>query len=152
MKRQRQQALLELIRREPLGSQSEIQSRLSVAGHHATQSTISRDLDELGLVRVRAEGRRFRYAEPSETTAHATASRLRMLLQEFLISVDTSGNLALALTPPGAANAVAEAIDHAGIEGVLGTVAGDNTILIVAKDGVKGSTVARRLRDAGGLT
>jgi transcriptional regulator of arginine metabolism len=151
MKRQRQQALLDLIRREPIGSQAEIQSRLSTAGHPATQSTISRDLDELGLVRVRDAGGGFRYAEPSEATAHANASRLRMLLQEFLISIEPSGNIALALTPPGAASAVAEAIDHAAIEGVLGTVAGDNTILVVAKEGVTGSTVARRLKDAGGL-
>ena len=151
MKRQRQQALLELIRREPLGSQAEIRSRLSTAGHRATQSTISRDLDELGLVRVRGAGGGFRYAEPSAATASLAAARLRMVLQEFLISIEPSGGLALALTPPGAASAVAEAIDHAGIEGVLGTVAGDNTILVVAKQGVKGATVARRLREAGGL-
>jgi transcriptional regulator of arginine metabolism len=151
MKRQRQQAILELVRREPLGSQVEIQTRLAVFGHPATQSTISRDLDELGLVRVRDGRGHLRYAEPTEATAQASASRLRMLLQEFLVSIEPSGTLALAVTPPGAANAVAEAIDHAGIEGVLGTVAGDNTILIVAKEGTKGSTVARRVKQAGGM-
>ena len=152
MKRQRQQALLDLVRSEPLGSQAEIQSRLATRGHDATQSTISRDLDELGLVRVRDATGRLRYAEPTEASAQSSASRLRMLLQEFLISIEPSGNLALAITPPGAANAVAEAIDHAGIEGVLGTVAGDNAILIVATEGVKGSVVANRVKAAGGLT
>jgi transcriptional regulator of arginine metabolism len=151
VKRNRQRALFELVRRMPMSSQHEIQQELARIGHDATQSTISRDLEELGLVRVRDPEGRLRYALPTEAAATAVASRLRMLLSEFVVSVEASGNLVVAVTPPGAANAVAEAIDHAAVDGVLGTVAGDNTILIIAKEGVKGKAVADRLRELGGL-
>jgi transcriptional regulator of arginine metabolism len=152
MKRNRQRAILELVRRTPLSSQHEIQEELARAGHDATQSTISRDLEELGLVRVRDAEGRLRYALPNEAAGSAVAGRLRMLLSEFIVSIEASGNLVVAVTPPGAANAVAEAIDHAAVEGVLGTVAGDNTILVISKEGVKGKTLADRLRQIGGLS
>ncbi len=151
MKRNRQRALLELVRRMPMSSQHEIQQELARIGHDATQSTISRDLEELGLVRVRDTEGRLRYALPTEAAATAVATRLRMLLSEFVISVEASGNLVVVVTPPGAANAVAEALDHAAVDGILGNVAGDNTILIIAKEGVKGKAVAERLRELGGL-
>jgi transcriptional regulator of arginine metabolism len=151
VKRNRQRALLELVGRMPLSSQHEIQEELARGGHDATQSTISRDLEELGLVRVRDPEGRLRYALPTEAVATAVASRLRMLLAEFVMSIEASGNLVVAVTPPGAANAVAEAIDHAAVEGILGTVAGDNTILIIAKEGVKGKAVSDRLREIGGI-
>jgi transcriptional regulator of arginine metabolism len=151
VKRNRQRALLELVGRMPLSSQHEIQEELARGGHDATQSTISRDLEELGLVRVRDPEGRLRYALPTEAVSTAVASRLRMQLAEFGMSIEASGNLVVAVTPPGAANAVAEAIDHAAVEGILGTVAGDNTILIIAKEGVKGKAVSDRLREIGGI-
>ena len=151
MKRQRQRLLLDLVRRMPLSTQHEIQQELARLGHDATQSTISRDLEELGVVRIRDAGGRLRYALPTEAVAARVASRLRVLMAEFVASVESSGNLVVVRTASGAASAVAEALDVAAVEGVLGTVAGDNTILIVAREGVKGKAVAARLKEMGGL-
>src|SRR5204862_3986996 len=118
--RARQQALMALVRTQPMASQHEIQERLSVLGHEATQSTISRDLEELGLVRIRDAVGHLRYGWPKDTAALGAASRLRTLLSEFLVSVDSSGNLVVLKTTPGAANAVADVLDRAGVEGGLG--------------------------------
>ena len=150
MKRQRQQALLDLVRREPLSSQEEIRRRLARLGHATTQATVSRDLDELGLVRIRDHGGRLRYAPPDGTNPQQKIP-LRALLQEFTVDVHTSRNLVLLNTPPGAANTVARAIDVSGVPGVLGTVAGDDTILIVTGEGVRAGGVAARLRKEAGL-
>jgi len=141
---------MELVRDRSLASQHEIQERLSELGHRATQSTISRDLEELGLVRIRDGDGRLRYGRPSDTAALGAAARLRALLAEFLISVAASGNLVVLKTTPGAANAVGETLDRAGVEGVLGTIAGDDTLLVVAADGTRGKALARRIEELGG--
>ena len=146
MKRQRQQAILDLVRREALGSQRAIRDRLRRAGFEAAQSTISRDLDELGLTRVRDGEGRLRYALPGEGHPAGAPGRLRHLMQEFALSMEASGNLVLVRTPPGAANALAEGIDEAAIDGVAGTVAGDDTILVVARERVGGRRLLGRLR------
>lgn len=150
MKRQRQQALLELIRREPLGSQEQIRSRLSRLGHPATQSTISRDLEELGLVRVRGPDGRQRYATAGNGEAHP-AVPLESLLREFVMEVESSGNLLVVKTLPGAANAVADGLDRAALPEAMGTVAGDDTILVVLREKVSARRTARRLRASAGL-
>jgi transcriptional regulator of arginine metabolism len=152
VKRQRQQALLDLVQREPLGSQQDIRDRLAAAGHVATQSTISRDLEELGLVRVRDGDGHLRYADPNDVPAPRSDRHLRAVLSEFVSGVECSGNLAVVWTPPGAANAVAEVLDHSTLPGVLATVAGDNTILVVVREGSSARTVADRLRDMAGLS
>jgi transcriptional regulator of arginine metabolism len=152
VKRQRQQALVELVRRGPLSTQEEIRAQLERVGHRATQSTISRDLEELGLVRIRDTEGHLRYALPGDAGPSGARSRLRALFAEFVTAVEASGNLVVVTTPAGAANAVAEALDHAGVEGILGTVAGDNTILIVAGEGTRGKALAKRLREIGGLS
>ena len=149
MKRARQQALTELVRTQPLASQHEIQARLSEIGHEATQSTISRDLEELGLVRIRDADGNLRYGQPNDTAALGAASRLRTLLSEFLISVDASGNLVVLKTTPGAANAVADVLDRAGVEGLLGTIAGDDTVLLIAAEGTRGHSLAKRMAELG---
>jgi transcriptional regulator of arginine metabolism len=150
VKRQRQQAIRDLVARAHLRSQEEIRERLEALGYAATQSTISRDLEELGLVRVRDGAGRLRYALPDQAGG-PQAVPVRALLAEFALSVEVSGNVVLVKTPPGAANAVAEGLDRGGVDGVLGTVAGDNTILIVAREGTPGSKVAAALRDLAGL-
>ncbi|HXJ65331.1 MAG TPA: arginine repressor [Actinomycetota bacterium] len=150
MKRARQQALSELVRTQPLSSQHEIQQHLAEMGYEATQSTISRDLEELGLVRIRDAGGNLRYGAPNDTAALGAAQRLRTLLSEFLVSVASSGNLVVLKTTPGAANAVADVLDRAGVDGVLGTIAGDDTVLVVAAEGTKGSGLAKRLGALGG--
>lgn len=150
MKRARQQALSELVRTQPLSSQHEIQEHLAELGYEATQSTISRDLEELGLVRIRDAGGHLRYGWPNDTAAVGAPARLRTLLSEFLVSVDASGNLVVLKTTPGAANAVADVLDRAGVDGVLGTIAGDDTVLVVAAEGKKGRSLARRFAELGG--
>jgi transcriptional regulator of arginine metabolism len=151
VKRQRQQALLELIRREPLGSQEQIRTRLSRLGHPATQSTISRDLEELGLVRVRGPDGRQRYIAAGNGEPYPVVP-LEALLREFVMDVESSGNLLVVKTLPGAANAVADGLDRAALPEALGTVAGDNTILVVLREKVSARRTARRLRATAGLT
>jgi len=145
VKRARQQALMELVRTQPLASQHEIQEHLSQLGYEATQSTISRDLEELGLVRIRDSEGHLKYGWPNDTAALGAASRLRTLLSEFLVSVASSGNLVVLKTTPGAANAVADVLDRASMEGVLGTIAGDDTVLVVAPSERDARTLAREL-------
>ena len=153
MKRQRQRALLELVRHEPLGSQELIRGRLAELGFDATQSTISRDLLELGLVRVRDGDGHLRYAELAEAGSsngnHAPS--LQALLREFALTVERSGNLVLVKTPPGAANAVAQGLDSSALDGLLGTVAGDDTILVVARSAPAGRSLVGTLRTMAGL-
>ena len=151
MKRARQQALMELVRTQPLSSQHEIQEQLAQIGYEATQSTISRDLEELGLVRIRDAGGHLKYGWPNDTAALGAAARLRTLLSEFLVSVDSSANLVVVKTTPGAANAVADVLDRAGVEGVLGTIAGDDTVLVIAAEGTKGKALVRRFAELGGM-
>lgn len=146
-KRARQRTLLELVREEPLGSQREILDRLRSRGFEVTQPTVSRDVEELGLARLRDDRGRLRYASPQEAAAAVPVERLRRVLQEFVLGMEASGNLVVILTPPGAANTVAEALDHAALDDVIGTVAGDNTILVVAREGVRGRAVRGRLQD-----
>jgi transcriptional regulator of arginine metabolism len=153
MKRQRQRALMELIRHEPLGSQEQIRKRLGELGFDATQSTISRDLEELGLVRVRDGGGHLRYAELADgngSNGHHVPP-LDSLLREFALAVEVSGNIVLVKTPPGAANAVAQGLDQTSVDGLLGTVAGDDTILVVATSAQAGKSLAGTLREMAGL-
>ncbi len=147
MKRQRQQAILDLVLAEPLGSQEAILERLGELGFRATQSTISRDLEELGLTRVRDGEGRLRYAPPGEAAPAGSLARLRGLMEEFALRVEPTGNLVVIRTPPGAANALAQGLDATGLEEVAGTIAGDDTILVVAREGVRGRRVVRRLEE-----
>ncbi len=135
----RRQAIVELVSGERLGSQEEIRSRLAQLGHQATQSTISRDLEELGLARVHdADG--VRYVMP-EAAAAPSSARLRRLLAEFAVAFVRTDVGLIVRTPPGAANVLAEGIDRAGLPEVAGTIAGDNTILIVGREGVGATAI-----------
>jgi len=145
VKARRQQAIVELIRREPLATQAAILDRLRALGYGVTQSTVSRDLDELGLARIRDTKGRLRYAAPEAAAPVGRADRLRRTLEEFVVGMQASGNMVVIHTPPGAAQAVARSLDEAETDDVIGTVAGDDTILVVAREGVSGQTLLRRL-------
>ena len=137
-KARRQQAILDLIARERPASQEEIRAGLGVFGIPATQSTISRDIEELGLARVHDAGG-VRYVVPGATpgtNGTAPTGLLRRLLDEFALSVVRSDAGVLIRTPPGAASALAEGIDRVGLADVAGTIAGDNTILVLGREGV----------------
>jgi len=134
-----------------MSSQDEIASRLDTLGFPVTQSTVSRDLDELGLVRIRDGEGRVRYATPDEASP-GPSRHARALLREFAVDVRHSGNLVLVKTPPAGAMPAARALDAAGIDGILGTVAGDDTIIVVVREGAAAVDVAGHLRDMAGLS
>jgi transcriptional regulator of arginine metabolism len=146
-KAKRQQAILSLVGRERLASQEEIRSRLTALGLDTTQSTISRDVEELGLARVHdREG--LRYVVPGRADASPSSAMLRHAMDEFaLATVRGAGELFVIRTPPGAANALAEAIDRAALPPIAGTIAGDNTILVIPREGSTGRAVERALAD-----
>jgi transcriptional regulator of arginine metabolism len=134
----RRQLLRDIVSRHAVTSQGELVDLLAEAGIEATQATVSRDLEDLGIAKVRG-------ADGSLTYALPTAGGLAQLLRQFVLEIDASGNLAVVRTPPGAASAVASAIDGAALPGVLATVQGDDTLLVVAAEGVTGRELAERL-------
>ena len=144
VKSKRQQAILGIVSRERLGSQHEIRSSLAQLGIEATQSTISRDILELGLARVHdSEG--VRYVVPGEGSPGQPVAMLRRLLDEFALSFVRADHGLVVRTPPGAAAALAEGIDRVGLAQIAGTVAGDNTILILGREGISPSQLERSL-------
>ncbi|MGH2704023.1 MAG: arginine repressor [Actinomycetota bacterium] len=145
MKAQRQRRIARLIRQEPVTSQNQLVKLLRAGGLRATQATVSRDLDELGAVKVRRDGK-VAYALPAETAQAPLGDALRRMLAESVLGLESSGNLLVIRTPPGHASMVAVVIDRSGLEGVAGTVAGDDTILVVCRQGVLARRVERRMR------
>lgn len=147
----RQARIVALISGSPIRSQTELANLLAADGIEATQATLSRDLEELGAVKVRgtdggsavysifAEGER-----PLRDTEVAS-DRLQRLLRELLTGADHSGNMAVLRCPPGAAQYLASAIDRSGLSDVIGTIAGDDTIAVIARDGVTGAHVADQM-------
>jgi transcriptional regulator of arginine metabolism len=144
-KAKRQQSILVLVARERLASQEEIRTRLRGLGLEATQSTISRDVEELGLARMH-DVHGLRYVVPGQADVVPPGAVLRHALDEFALSFARgAGELLLIRTPPGAANALAEAMDRAELAEVAGTVAGDDTILVVPRKGTTARAVERAL-------
>jgi transcriptional regulator of arginine metabolism len=141
-RRERQNAILELVRDRALSTQAEVAAALRETGFEVVQTTVSRDIADLGLVKVRAPSGRLVYAPPGTTDT----DRLRALgaaMRRYAIAAEAAGTLVVLTTPSGYANALAQAVDEAGHPGIAGTLAGDNTILVVARDG----TPAAALRD-----
>ncbi|MEI2731403.1 MAG: arginine repressor [Dermatophilaceae bacterium] len=150
----RQARVAELIDERPIRSQSELLGLLSDEGIDVTQATLSRDLVRLGAVKVR-EGRTLVYAIPTggpNTRGGDTSERLRRVAEELLFTAEASDNLVVLRTPPGGANHLASAIDQARLPHVLGTIAGDDTILVVTGTRAAGPGVARMLLALTGST
>ena len=132
--------IVALIRERAVRSQSELGDLLAAEGLTTTQATLSRDLEELGAVKVRGHrrhGRRVRHPRGGQgplRSAEQAPERLRRLLRELLTGADASGNLVVLRTPPGAAQFLASALDRSGLPDVVGTIAGDDTILVVARE------------------
>jgi transcriptional regulator of arginine metabolism len=153
-KSSRHQLIVDLLTGHEVRSQPELLDLLAKQGMQVTQATLSRDLVELDAVRVRttsgtlvyavpAEGGDRRPAAPGETAA--SGHRLGRLLAELLVSADASANLVVLRTPPGAAQFLASALDKAEYADVLGTIAGDDTVLLIGRDASGGHDLARRL-------
>ena len=136
-----------------MSSQGQIVELLAAEGVVATQATVSRDLEELGAVKVRIPGGTMAYAVPEPAKVHAGGSddHLRRVMGEFVVEVAHSANLVVLRTPPGSAHVVASALDRAGLPEVLGTVAGDDTMILVCAEHVGGDAVAERLAGLAGL-
>jgi len=151
-KPQRQHRIARLLEAEAVTSQAQLVTLLAADGVEATQATVSRDLEEMGAVKVRVFGGESVYALP-ELPVHQVApeDHLRRVLGEWVVEVAHSGNLVVLRTPPGSAHVVASALDRCGFEGAIGTVAGDDTVLVVAAEDVGGQTVATRLAEVVGV-
>lgn len=152
VKHRRQQAITRLIGQHAVGNQPHLLELLAREGVRSTQATVSRDLDELGVIKVRASGGHNVYALPAiETDRIAPFDQLRRVLGEWVADVAASANLVVLRTPPGCAHVVASALDRSGIDGLLGTVAGDDTLICVASPTSNGDELAQTLRGLSGL-
>ncbi|HTV10266.1 MAG TPA: arginine repressor [Acidimicrobiales bacterium] len=150
-KTQRQHRVSQLLERGVVTSQAELVRLLADQGVEATQVTVSRDLEEIGAVKVRAPGGNQMYTLPGKPQDRlAPELHLRRVLGEWLADLGSSDNLVVARTPPGCAHVVASAIDRAGLPEVLGTVAGDDTVLVVATARSTGAALARKLAGMAG--
>jgi transcriptional regulator of arginine metabolism len=133
-RRERQAAIVRLVREQAISTQGELAEALHASGFDVVQTTVSRDVAELGLVKVRAPSGRLVYATPGASDV----DRLRALaaaMRRYGTGVEAAGNLLVITTPSGYANALAQAMDEAAHPGIAGTVAGDNTIIVVVRDG-----------------
>jgi transcriptional regulator of arginine metabolism len=147
----RQARIRELIQAQPVTSQTQLAALLAGSGIEVTQATLSRDLEELGAVKLRgSDGAPASYVVPPENAplrpAQAAPARLTRLLGDLLTSAEGSANLAVVRTPPGAAQFLASALDKVGLPDVLGTIAGDDTLLVVSRRPDGGAALADRLR------
>ena len=150
----RQARIVALISTREVHSQGELAGMLAREGVEVTQATLSRDLDELGAVKLRgADGGAVRYVVPDDGSpvrgVTGGTDRLTRLLAELLVSADHSGNLAVLRTPPGAAQYLASALDRAALAEVVGTIAGDDTLVVVAREPLDGAGLATLLQALG---
>ena len=151
-KPQRQHRIARLLEEQAISSQAQLVELLAADGVVATQATVSRDLEELGAVKVRIPGGAMAYAFPEfAKEGRVPDDHLRRVIGEFVVEVAQSANIVVLRTPPGSAHVVASALDRAALPDVLGTVAGDDTVFLVCSDSVGGGPVAVELAGLAGL-
>jgi transcriptional regulator of arginine metabolism len=151
-KAQRQHRIAQLLEGHPVTSQTQLVELLAEADVEATQATVSRDLEEMGAVKVRVQGGESVYAVPElPKDRHAPEEYLRRVLGDWVVEVQRSGNIVLVRTPPGSAHVVASALDRAAPADILGTVAGDDTVIVIATEEAGGAKVQQRLSELAGL-
>jgi transcriptional regulator of arginine metabolism len=146
----RHRRIIELLNRAPVHSQNELARLLGDDGLAVTQATLSRDLDELGAVRIRDHDGSLVYAVPGEggdrtprpPEPGAPQVKLARIAEELLVSAEASANLVVLRTPPGAAQFFGSAVDQAALPDLLGTIAGDDTVLVIARDPNGGAAIA----------
>lgn len=151
-KPQRQHRIQRILEDNAVSTQEQLVELLSSDGVVATQATVSRDLEDLGAIKVRVPGGETVYAVPAlPKDAVAPDEHLRRVCSEWVVEVSHSHNLVVLRTPPGSAHVVGSALDRAGLPEVLGTVAGDDTLLLVAAESTTGQAVAHRISGLAGL-
>lgn len=152
----RQARIADLLASHQVGSQSELVALLADEGVVATQATVSRDLEDMGAVKLRRAGEMVYILDDQppgpilRRLSQAGEGRISRLAADLMLQADASGNLVVVRTPPGGAHLLASALDRAGLEDVLGTVAGDDTVLVVTRDAAGGAQLAERLRRMAG--
>jgi transcriptional regulator of arginine metabolism len=151
-KSQRQHRIARILEGHAVTSQPQLVELLAEDDVVATQATVSRDLEELGAVKVRVPGGESVYAVPELPRDQvAPEDHLRRVLADWAVEVVHSANVVVLRTPPGSAHVVGSALDRSGMDGVIGTVAGDDTVMVVASETAGGAEVARRLSALAGL-
>jgi transcriptional regulator of arginine metabolism len=143
---QRHAAILRLVADRPVGTQTELAEALRSAGHEVVQTTVSRDIHELGLIKIRHESGRLVYAPPRAAEAGMNEA-VSVALGRWALAIEPSGNLVVVTTPHGYASALAEAIDVGHHPRIAGTIAGENTVLLVAREPATGAELADELRE-----
>lgn len=149
---QRQHRIAQILSERPVSSQAQLVEILGEEGVEVTQTTVSRDLEDLGALKVRLPGGEGAYAL-ADLPIHQIApiDHLRRVLGEWVVEIAASANLVVLRTPPGSAHVVGSALDRAGIDSVLGTVAGDDTVLVVVAESVGAAAIALRLSEIAGV-
>jgi transcriptional regulator of arginine metabolism len=150
----RRELIVDIIRGGAVGSQSDLVELLRERGIDVTQATVSRDLDELGAVKTMSPDGRLLYGVPAEGGEDRLQAdeledinqRLIRVAEDTMVSINHSGNLVVLRTPPGAAQYLASAFDHSHLQDVIGTIAGDDTIMLVVAETSTGAAVADRLQ------
>jgi transcriptional regulator of arginine metabolism len=148
-KERRQRAIADLIRANALASQEELAERLVALGYAVTQATISRDLEQIGAVKVRREGH-LSYALPQQARTPATPP-LEAVLRQWVSAIDVAMNMVVIKTPPGSAHLIGVALDQSEIPAVVGTICGDDTIFVACRTIADAQELASGFRSATGL-
>ena len=147
----RQHRIVAMLESHQVHNQAHLVELLAADGVSVNQATVSRDLDELGAIKIRVPGGDTAYAVPELPFEQvAPPDHLRRVLGEWVVQVERSGDLLVVRTPPGSAHVVGAAIDRSSMDAILGTVAGDDTLLVVAREG-DGAPLADRLAEFAGL-
>lgn len=145
MKNKRHLLIREIIKQEPIETQEELAEKLRDKGYKVTQATISRDIKELRLIKTLTKGGKYCYAEPQKPTL--ISDRLLRMLRESIVSITSAENLIVIKTLSGAASAAGEAVDNLDFEDIVGTIAGDNTILVIVSSKEKVSSIIKKFHD-----
>ena len=151
-KPQRQHRIARILEQFAVANQQQLVEYLAVDGVLATQATVSRDLEDMGAVKVRVPGGELVYAIPELPSDQVMPEdHLKRVFGDWVVDVASSLNLVILRTPPGSAHVVASALDRAGLDEIIGTVAGDDTILVVCSERYEGRAIADHMRSLAGL-
>jgi transcriptional regulator of arginine metabolism len=146
VKDHRRRAIAGLIRGNSLSSQEELAERLAGLGFAATQATISRDLEQIGAVKIRRAGR-LAYALPDEGASASAEPHLAAVLRDWVRSIRVAGNLVVIKSPPGSAHLIGVALDRSDLPNVVGTICGDDTVFVALAEAAQAADLAEKLRE-----
>lgn len=147
MKNNRQAMILEIISQENIETQEQLLARLQERGIISTQATMSRDIKQLHLIKEPAGQGMYKYAVSNNRARLNTADKLRTIFKESIVSVNYAQNIVVVKTISGLAGGACEALDHMGVSGVVGTLAGENTVFVVMEDTAAAEAMCQDIRD-----